>query len=323
MTRLPTGVWFFPELPANDLVASIAHADRIGLHGVWLGDEGPARDPFAILAAAATQTTSIELGVGVTNPYVRHPGATAATALTIHELSAGRVKLGIGAGGQMALGPYGLEATDPVRAVRDAIRVARAVGAGRSTDGYGAPDLAVTEQEVGVPLPIFVGARGERLNRLASEVADGAFVAGMPPFRYADVIGWVRSERPVPVELFPSVAFTAAAVEQHRPELIWSLHDTPAEVRERFDLDPVAIGAAATALRAGDPGPARRIVSDDLIGELLLVGSPATVGVELAALARRHQPSAIGLALFQHDLIGGIDMAAEAFEAMHDELGDG
>ncbi|MGI9643903.1 MAG: LLM class flavin-dependent oxidoreductase [Ilumatobacteraceae bacterium] len=322
MTRLPTGVWFFPEVKANALVDAVVHADRIGLDGIWVGDEGPARDPFAILAAAAVRTTSVELGVGVTNPYLRHPGATAATALTIHDLSAGRFKLGIGAGGQMALGPYGLAAERPLAAVRDAIRITRAVGAGSPTDGYEPPDLAVTEQEVGVPMPIFVGARGERLNRLASEVADGAFVAGMPPFRYAEVLGWVRSVRPVPVELYPSVAFTAAAVERHRPELIWSLHDTPADVRQRFDLDAGAISAAATALRAGDTGPARRIVTDELIGELLLVGTPAEVGGELAALARRHHPSAIGLALLQDDLTAGIDMAAEAFDAMHVELGE-
>lgn len=320
MTRVPTGVWFFPEQPANTLVNAIAHADRVGIDGVWVGDEGPARDPFAILAAAAMRTTSIELGVGVTNPYLRHPGATAATMLTIHELSAGRGKLGIGAGGQMSLAPYGLEATGPVGAVRDAIRITRAVGANVGTDGYEPPDLAVTEQAVGVPLPVFVGARGERLNRLASEVADGAFVAGMPPFRYGPVIGWVRSVRPVPVELFPSVAFTDEAVERHRPELIWSLHDAPPAVRERYGLDPDAIGAAAAALRSGDPGPARRIVTDELLPRLMLVGSSEEVGTELAALVETHRPSTIGLALLQDDIVGGIDMAAAAFETMHATL---
>ena len=85
-----------------------------------------------------------------------------------------------------------------------------------------------TRQAVGAPLPVFVGARGPRLNRLASELADGAFVSGMPPFRYPAVVDWARSERPIDIALYPSVAFTEEAVERHRPEMIWSLLDTPA-----------------------------------------------------------------------------------------------
>lgn len=320
MITPPTGVWFFPELAAGTLVNAIAHADRVGLDMVWVGDEGPARDPFAVLAAAAMRTTSIELGVGVTNPYLRAPGAMATTMLTIHELSGGRGKLGIGAGGQMSLGPYGLSAAHPLQAVRDAIRVTRAVGGNRPTDGYRPPDVAVTEAAVGVPLPIFVGARSEGLNRLASEVADGAFVAGMPPFRYSEVIGWARATRPIPIEIFPSVAFTESAIEHHRPELIWALCDAPAGVRDTFDLDDAEVAAAADALRTGDRRPAARLVSDDILRQLLLVGGPDQVGERLAQLVDEHRPSAIGLALLQDDLVGGIDAAAAAFDAMRRRL---
>lgn len=322
MIDLPTGVWFFPERPAPELVDAIVHAERTGLDEVWLGDEGPARDPFAVLAAAAQRTVTIELATGITNPYVRHPAVAASTMLTIHELSAGRAKLGIGAGGAMSLEPFGLAAARPLAAVRDAIRIARAVGGHQATDGYSPPDLAVTEHDVGVPLPIFVGARGERLNRLASEVADGAFVAGMPPFRYREVVGWARSIRPISVALFPSVAFTEAARERHRPEMIWSLHDAPSGVRARLDLDPDEVSAAAAALRRGDDGPARRIVSDDVLGEVMLAGSPPIVGAELARLVTEHRPSTVGLALLQDDLVEGIESAAAAFAEMHDRLAE-
>ena len=320
MTPTSTGVWFFPDQPIDRLVGAVEHAERVGLGEVWVGDEGPARDPFVVLAAAATRTESIRLAVGVTNPYLRHPGATAATMLTIHELSGGRAVLGIGAGGQMSLGPYGLEPSGPVDEVRRAVRISRAVAGHEPTNGYTPTDLAVTEETVGTPLPIYVGARGARLNRLASEVADGAFVAGMPPFRYAEVVGWVRSVRPVSVALYPSVAFTEAAVERHRPELIWALHDTPADVRARLGLDPNEIAGAAAALRAGDPGPATRIVTDDVLPELLLTGAPSEVAARLAALVELHRPSTVGLALLQDDLVEGIDMAAETFATLLEEL---
>src|ERR1700678_147814 len=108
---IATGLWFFPGSTGPSIVGTIVAAEQAGLDEVWLGDEGPARDPFALLAAAAGVTTTIRLGVAVTNPYLRHPATTAATALTVHELSGGRMVLGMGAGGDLALGPAQLKPT--------------------------------------------------------------------------------------------------------------------------------------------------------------------------------------------------------------------
>ena len=197
------GVWVFPDVPAPELVDLARHVEDLGLDELWVGDEGPARDPFAVLAAAAVVTDRIRLATGITNPYVRHPGVAAASMLTIHELSGGRAVLGVGAGGQMSLAPFGLRASRPVDRVREFLDVARAVATGTPAAGYSPSDVAVTDAAAGAPLPVFVGARGPRLNRLASERADGAFVAGMPPFRYPAVVGWARSVRPIDIAAVP------------------------------------------------------------------------------------------------------------------------
>lgn len=318
-----TGVWVFPDLPAPELVEVARHIEELGLDELWVGDEGPARDPFTVLAAAAVATQRIRLATGVTNPYVRHPGVTAASMLTIHELSGGRAVLGIGAGGHMSLSPFGLTARRPVERVREFIDTARAVAAGKPADGYTPPDVAVSEAAVGTPMPLFVGARGPRLNRLASESADGAFVAGMPPFRYPAVIEWARSVRPIDVALYPSVAFTEAAAERHRPEMIWSLLDAPSQVRTELDFDAASVKAAAEAVRRGDPAPARKLITDSVLERLMLVGRPAAVGGRLADLVRAHRPTSIGLALVQDDLHQGVQDAAEAFAAMTADLTGG
>ena len=315
------GVWVFPDVPAPELVDLARHIEDLGLDELWVGDEGPARDPFAVLAAAAVATDRIRLATGVTNPYVRHPGVAAASMLTIHELSGGRAVLGVGAGGQMSLSPFGLRARSPVERVREFLDVARAVATGTPAAGYSPPDVAVTEASAGAPLPLFVGGRGPRLNRLASERADGAFVAGMPPFRYPDVIGWARSVRPIEIALYPSVAFTEKAVERHRPEMIWSLLDTPPQTREELGINAGAVNAAAAAIREGDPEPARRLIDDTLLERLMLVGRPPVVGRRLAELVREHRPTSIGLALVQDDPREGVGHAAEAFAAMTAELG--
>ena len=105
--------------------------------------KGPARDPFLLLAAAARETQRVRLGIGVTNPYLRHPAITAAAALTLHELSGGRALLGIGPGGQMALGPAHVERVRPLAATRDAVRIIRAVSRGERTNGYTPPPHAI------------------------------------------------------------------------------------------------------------------------------------------------------------------------------------
>ncbi len=316
------GVWVFPDVPAPELVHLARHIEDLGLDELWVGDEGPARDPFAVLAAAAVVTDRIRLATGITNPYVRHPGVAAASMLTIHELSGGRAVLGVGAGGQMSLSPFGLQASRPVDRVREFLDIARAAANGTTAAGYSPSDVAVTEAAAGAPLPVFVGARGPRLNRLASERADGAFVAGMPPFRYPAVVGWARSARPIDISLYPSVAFTEKAVERHRPEMIWALLDTPPEVREELGLDGDAVKAAASAMRGGDPEPARMLVDDTVLERVMLVGRPPVVGRRLAELVREHRPTSIGLALLQDDLHEGVCDAAEAFAAMTAELRD-
>lgn len=320
-TALPVGVWVFPDRPAPELVDLARHAEAVGLDQLWVGDEGPARDPLVVLAAAAVVTERIVLAVGVTSPYVRHPASTVAAMLTVHELSGGRAVLGVGAGGQMSLGPYGLTADRPVDRVAEFITVARAVTSATAGAGYTPSDVALDEAKVGVPLPVFVGARGPRLNRLASSRADGAFVAGMPPFRYPDVIGWARSVRPIDIALYPSVAFTDAAAERHRAEMIWSLLDTPPEVRAEMGLEADAVHAAAAALRSGDPGPARSVVDDGVLDRLMLIGEPSVIGARLAELVRDHEPTSIGVALVQDDLHEGVSHAAEAFAAMNQDLG--
>jgi 5,10-methylenetetrahydromethanopterin reductase len=133
------------------------------------------------------------LAVGITNPYVRHPAVAVASMATIAELSDGRAVLGVGAGGAMSLAPFGLAALTPVSAVERFLQIAEASREGLSVDGYTPSDIAVAA--VAPRVPTFVGGRGPRLNRLASTSADGAFVAGMPPFRYDEVIGLARSAR--------------------------------------------------------------------------------------------------------------------------------
>ncbi len=309
-----TGVWLFPDRPAPELVRLIVLAEELGLDEVWLGDEGPAREPFAVLAAASGVTSRIRLAVGVTNPYLRTPALVVTTMLTVHELSGGRTVLGVGAGGSLSLAPFGLQADRPVGRIRHFLELAGAVADGLPGPGYRPTATAVRAGDR--PLPIFVGARGPRLNQLASELADGAFVSGLPPFRYREVIGWARSVRPIEIALYPSVAFGAEAREHLRAGMVHALADSPASVRTRLAVSETDLRTALAALSAGDQEPARALVTDALQEQLMLVGEPDDVGQRLAALVREHHPDSIGLAVTQPDMEDGLRQAARALAVM-------
>jgi 5,10-methylenetetrahydromethanopterin reductase len=78
------------------------HAARIeaaGYDGLLLVDsQNLAGDTYVALTAAALATSTLQLATGVTNPFTRHPAATASAIASVHAESGGRAVLGIGRG---------------------------------------------------------------------------------------------------------------------------------------------------------------------------------------------------------------------------------
>ena len=292
MTAL--GIWLFPDVPGPDLVSAIQVVESLGLDEVWLGDEGAQnRDPFGVLAAAATQTRTVRLGVAVTNPYLRHPAVTAAAMMTVQELSGGRAILGVGAGGGISLAPLGVARDKPLQKVADFVRLARAVAGGTITEGYQPPDGAFRVAS----LPIYIGSRSERLNRLASSVADGVFIGPTPSFLLDRTLGWATSIRKVPVAMYLNAAFDKDEVEWLRPRLAQSLLDSPEETRRKFGLDDTELADAIDALAHDDDEPARKLVTGEVMAHFVLSGSPEEVAGRIVDVARTYQPASLGLCL--------------------------
>jgi 5,10-methylenetetrahydromethanopterin reductase len=215
------GVWFFPVAPVRDLVDGIVAAEAAGFDECWIADEGVSREPIVAFSAAALLTSRIRFGIGITSPAIRHPGAMASSVATLDELSGGRAMLGFGVGGGMSLDPFGLSVEKPVALIRDAIRIARGVMEGAAVDGYTPPGHASPPRKI----PIYVGSKGEQINRMASRDADGVFLSGFDLARLDAPVAWARSVRPIDVALFASVQFNETV--PHNPS---ALQGTPTEV---------------------------------------------------------------------------------------------
>lgn len=242
-----TGVWMFPSASVGATVDAVIRAEELGLDEVWIADEGVSRDPMVTLAAAAGETTRIRLAVGVTSPLLRHPGALAATAATIDELSGGRFTLGLGVGGSLALGPLGLSTDKPVAVLRDAIATARAVLTGRRSEDYEPAAHAVDPR----PVPIWVGGRGPQIVALAARLADGVFLSGCTPEQQDSIVTIARGIEPnVSLALYRS-AFEGPG---RASEVSWDQIGSVL-AREASRIGPTSVGVNLVDLNAGGRDP--------------------------------------------------------------------
>src|SRR5215470_5268699 len=81
---------------AGAQVASWAPAaEAAGAGSLWVSEDCFYPSAVALAAAAATATRSIPIGLGVVNPYTRHPVLLAMEAATLSQLAPDRLVLGL------------------------------------------------------------------------------------------------------------------------------------------------------------------------------------------------------------------------------------
>ena len=94
---LRLGLSLANEVPVAETVATAVHAEDLGFSEVWLPESRHGRGAFTVAAYLAAATTRIGIGIGIVNPFWRHPSLIAMEAATLDEAAGGRLKLGVGA----------------------------------------------------------------------------------------------------------------------------------------------------------------------------------------------------------------------------------
>jgi F420-dependent oxidoreductase-like protein len=194
-------IWPFATQPWPDLLATAHHAEATGWDGVYVADhfmanrgggareDGPMLEAGTMLAALAAAVPRVRLGSLVFGNTYRHPAVLANMAATIDHVSGGRFTLGVGAGWQVnEHEQYGIELppTGPLidrfgealEVLTGLLRRPRTTFAG---EHYRVTDALCEPKPVQEPLPILVGAAGERrMLRLVAQHADVWNAWGLP-----------------------------------------------------------------------------------------------------------------------------------------------
>ncbi|MFB6164082.1 MAG: TIGR04024 family LLM class F420-dependent oxidoreductase [Haloarculaceae archaeon] len=152
-------------------------AEDYGFSYVTMG-ETTGWNVVALMTAIAERTDEIGITDDVLSPYSRAPTTIAQAALTIHDASDGRFRLGLGTSSPaIAQRWHGQDFDRPLRRLRETIDVVREVydGGDVSYDGdiYQVGGLSYDQSPPANPPAIDVAALGPKAVELAGRFADG------------------------------------------------------------------------------------------------------------------------------------------------------
>ena len=78
------------EAPIAETVALACQAEQLGLSEVWLPESAHGRGVFTVASTIAARTQRIKIGIGIVNPFWRHPSLIAMEAAALDEACHGR-----------------------------------------------------------------------------------------------------------------------------------------------------------------------------------------------------------------------------------------
>jgi 5,10-methylenetetrahydromethanopterin reductase len=271
-------------------------AEASGFHAVWFAENPFNRGVLPAAAACAAATRRIGMGIGVFNPYNRHPTLIAMEIGPLDELAQRRVRLGIGSGIASAIRRMGLESDRPLAAVRDAITIVRGMLAGEEVNYTGrvfsALNIRLEYKALRPHMPLLMAARGDQALSLCGEIADGLMISNMCPPEFTrhavDVLrrSATAAGRDIPAEVVQYIPCVArpdrAEADRIAKEMLgklladyWSLGQRVPSARSALlrarDLSEPDIVTAVEAMRAGKS--VAEILDDRFLAAFAIAGT--------------------------------------------------
>ncbi len=185
MRRLGLALPFTQAFPLSDYLSLAREAEAAGYDTLWTGEVG-GPDAVSTMTLLASHTERVNVASGVMPVQTRTPVVVGMTAASLAQIAPGRIRLGLGISSRIIVGEWnGLPFERPLEQLREAVQVIRMVLSGERVNFegrcYRVRNFRLLQAPPAKPVPIYLGALGPRMLRLAGEIADGVLLNWIPP----------------------------------------------------------------------------------------------------------------------------------------------
>jgi len=282
------GIEFVPDTHPQKIVKYSTLAEQGGFDYIWVTDHYCNRNPYIVLTAIAFATQKISLGTGVTNPYVVNPAWTASAVASLDEVSGGRAVLGLGAGDKVTLASLGIAFLKPLSAIKESTEVIRKLWRGEVVKYEGKVvklNGANLRYKPTREIPVYIGAQGPRMLKLAGKIGDGVLINASHPRDFEFAIKQIKigaEEAKRDLATIDVTAYTSFSVDydtekaktKAAPIVAFIVAGCPPEVLGKHDIPVEDASKIGKALGDGKFGDAFGAVTDQMVDAFSIYGTP-------------------------------------------------
>lgn len=311
-TRSPGVALMGADAPSR-VTAWARAAQKAGLGSAWIIEDYFHPGAYALAAAAAAVTDRLTIGLGVVNPYTRHPALLAMETAALAGIAPGRVVLGLGSSNRRWIeAQMGIPFKAPLGGLRESVEVVRRLLAGERLTFRGEvftlDDVELDWRPPG-KVPVLLGVKGPKALRLAGEIADGVHCSVLASPAH---VRRVRQTVAAAGRDFIVVAYVLTAISQDGEQARAAVRPLIARYLGVLHGQSILLDAGLGPDRTqtfrdalGRGAPAADLVDDALIDALAVAGTPEHCGRQLARWAEAGLDAPIAV------LPGGGDIAAQ------------
>jgi alkanesulfonate monooxygenase SsuD/methylene tetrahydromethanopterin reductase-like flavin-dependent oxidoreductase (luciferase family) len=279
-----------------DAAESGRRIEDLGYDAVWSPELWGA-DAVVRMAEIAVVTEALALGTAIVNVFSRTPAVLAMAAASLQRVSNGRFTLGFGVSTPKAVEDlHGMEYENPVGRASETIDLVTQFTSGEGAVDYDGETFSVADfPALGVEVPVYYAALGPANRRVVGRACDG-WIPHLVPFSRLEssfsVVADAAQEANrnphdisvapyVPVAVSDDPEEARSALAGHVAYYVGSGEGYRKAVGSEF---PDGADAVAEAWREGDRGAAREAVTDEMITDLGVAGTPETAEKRLTEL---------------------------------------
>jgi 5,10-methylenetetrahydromethanopterin reductase len=274
-------------------------AEALGYHSFWLSEGYHSRSAIVRATLIAAATSKIKIGLGILSPHTKHPALLAMEAASLDEVARDRVILGVGRV-LNGLRKHAIDSKGTIEVVKESIDIIRGFFSGEQFQYDGsrfkiASPGSRLDLEPRGKVPVYVGATGPEMLRLAGQYADGIL------FNYPCTPGFIRYATPIieeglaragrKLDDFNVAAYLLVSVDENEADavnaakrfIVQKLPTRHSNMLRHAGVTQAEMSAVRNSVQRLGLVKAAAVVDDDVVRKVAIAGTPDQVTQSLRA----------------------------------------